>query len=497
MPPPESHSARAALPRPASAPQSQSVFGLLIFLGIVGYAGVLPWAVASGSYDLWGGLLIAPVLALLSLPLLRRLGRRDGDPWIQNLLGAALVVKLLGALIRYAVTFNVLGSADADAYHDAGRELAQGFRAWQFSGPVFQEHVPELVGTAFIRLVTGVVYTVTGPTKLGGFVVFSWLGFWGLYLFYRAFRIAVPGGNYRLYAVLVFFLPSLVFWPSSIGKEAWMQLTIGVCAYGAALIFTQHRGGFPVLALGLWGAAMVRPHIALIAIVAVGAGYALRQPRRAASGVPGLGRLLGIVVLLLIGAAVVGQTESFFGVDASGRSAVDQVLERAETQTGQGGSEFENARPSSPVEFPVAVVTVLFRPFLFEAAGSVTRLIASLEGTVVLFLFVLVPRRLLAIPRQVLRVPYAAFAATFSLLFIYGFSTVGNFGILVRQRTQVFPMLLVLAALPMGKGAQSETATTASAPPTRPARPATTRTQGLSRPRRPRAVGPTGAAGSA
>ncbi|MGQ0802753.1 MAG: hypothetical protein ACT4PI_02645 [Actinomycetota bacterium] len=474
--------------RPSASPGLGSIFGLATFGALVVYAGALPWAIASGSYDLWGGLLIAPVLALISLPLLRRLGRQDGDPWIRNLLGAALVVKLVGALIRYAVTSNILRAGDADAYHDAGRELAKEFRAWEFAGTAFQEHVPDWVGTPFIRLLTGFVYTVTGPTKLGGFVVFSWLGFWGLYLFYRAFRIAVPDGNHRLYAVLVFFLPSLVFWPSSIGKEAWMQLTIGVCAYAAACIFTQRRGGFPLLVLGLWGAAMVRPHMALIAIVAVGAGYVLRQPRRAASGVPGFGRLLGIVLLLVIGAAVVSQTESFFGVDASGTSAVDQVLERAETQSGQGASQFENARPSSPIEFPAAIVTVLFRPFLFEAGGSVTRLIASLEGTVVLLLFLLVPRRLLAIPRQMVRMPYAAFATTFSLLFIYGFSAVGNFGILVRQRTQVFPLLLVLAALPMGKGTNPESATTASAAPTSPTKPANARTQRLAHSRRPRAL---------
>jgi len=482
--------ARRNAPDLPAAPesQSQSIFALVIFIGIVAYAGALPWAIASGSYDLWGGLLVAPVLALVSLPLVRRLGRRDGDPWIQNLLSAALVVKLLGALIRYAVTFNLLGPADANAYHNAGHALAREFRAWQFSGPAFQEHVPEFVGTAFIRLLTGTVYTVTGPTKLGGFVVFSWLGFWGLYLFYRAFRTAVPGGNHRLYAVVVFFLPSLVFWPSSIGKEAWMQLTIGMCAYAAALIFTQHRGGFPLLVLGLSAAAMVRPHMALIAIVAVGVGYCVPRAGRGRVGVRAPARLVGIAVLLVIGAVVVSQTESFFGVDSSGTSSVDQVLERTETQTGQGGSEFQNVRPSSPLEFPAAVVTVLFRPFLFEA-GGLTRTIASLEGTVVLLLFLLAPRRLGAIPRQVLRLPYAAFSATFAILFIYAFSAIGNFGILVRQRTQVFPLLLVLAALPLRNQGTSETGTpTGSATPTRPAKPATTVTQRQARPRRSRAV---------
>ena len=42
---------------------------------------------------------------------------------------------------------------------------------------------------------TGIVYTVTGPSLIGGYLVFSWLGFWGLLLFFRAFQIAVPHGH--------------------------------------------------------------------------------------------------------------------------------------------------------------------------------------------------------------------------------------------------------------------------------------------------------------
>ena len=35
----------------------------------------------------------------------------------------------------------------------------------------------------------------------------------------------LPTGDHRRYALLVFFMPSLLFWPSSIGKESWMLFT--------------------------------------------------------------------------------------------------------------------------------------------------------------------------------------------------------------------------------------------------------------------------------
>ena len=36
----------------------------------------------------------------------------------------------------------------------------------------------------------------------------------------------------------------------------------------------------------------------------------------------------------------------------------------------------------------------------------------------------------------------------FSIGFIFAFASIGNFGILVRQRVQLYPFLLVLVAIP-------------------------------------------------
>jgi hypothetical protein len=48
-----------------------------------------------------------------------------------------------------------------------------------------------------------------------------------------------------------------------------------------------------------------------------------------------------------------------------------------------------------------------------------------------------------------------AFALTYVGLFVVAFASVGNFGILVRQRVQVMPFLLVLLVVPVS--AQSPT----------------------------------------
>lgn len=98
------------------------------------------------------------------------------------------------------------------------------------------------MGTKAITDLTAMLYSLIGPAWLGGFLVFSFVGFWGLFFFYKAFRAGLLEGDAVSYAKLVFFLPSLVFWPSSIGKEAVMMLAIGVSSFGAAKIGPAHPG---------------------------------------------------------------------------------------------------------------------------------------------------------------------------------------------------------------------------------------------------------------
>jgi hypothetical protein len=55
-----------------------------------------------------------------------------------------------------------------------------------------------------------------------------------------------------------------------------------------------------------------------------------------------------------------------------------------------------------------------------------------------------------------LRRPYVAYALLFSLFFAYAFSAIGNFGILSRQRVQLYPLLVVVLCVPVGFGREEE-----------------------------------------
>lgn len=407
--------------------------------------GSVTWLMEHRSYDAFAGILVAVGLVAISVPLLRRAVRYEEDPRIARLLWLALTCKLLASLVRFAVSFGLYdGNADASAYHAAGAALARQFREGDFVIDIGRK----VQGTGFIQILTGAIYTITGATNVGGFLVFSWLGFWGLYLLHRAFVRAVPQGDHLRYAKLVFFLPSLLFWPSSIGKEAWMCLWLGICAYGGARILTGSRGGILMFAAGLLALGFVRPHVAALIAVSLFAAYALRRSPRSQSGLAPFGKLIGILVLGGVLVVVVGQLESYLGVDAFDQESVQLTLDEVTSQTGQGGSVVEGAQADlSPIRLPQAFLNVVFRPFPWEAT-NLQSLFASAETVALLGLFLISWRRIAGAAWAALGNPYVLLCACYTILFVYAFSSFSNYGILVRQRVQVLPFVLVPLSMP-------------------------------------------------
>jgi hypothetical protein len=116
-------------------------------------------------------------------------------------------------------------------------------------------------------------------------------------------------------------------------------------------------------------------------------------------------------------------------------------------QTSQGGSQFRAANPNSPLGYGKAAITVLFRPFPTEVHGF-DELVASTEALFLFGLVVMSWGRLRALPRRLRAEPYYLIALVYLLMFIYAFATIGNFGILARERTQLEPFVFVLLAAP-------------------------------------------------
>ena len=443
---------------PAVAPRRDPL--VLVVAGVGAFVYLLAFAkvMDSGSTEGLAPMLLFPVLPLILLPLLRRSALRHGDVFLHRILPWALAAKVMGTFGRIAlITTFYGGRSDANAYHEAGIEIAE-----QFHRGNFDSLQSGLVGTNAMKTLTGLAYTVFGPSRYTGFMVFSTLSFLGVYMLYRAFRIAVPDGNHRRFALLLFFLPSMLFWPSSIGKEAWMIFAIGLSSYGLARILAHQPIGYAITALGLVATAILRPHITLAVFVSLGVAYVLRRPSARVTPLAPITKTIGVLAIALGGVVVLAQVASFFEIESLNPQTVSTVLGETAERTDEADSAFGGARPSKPLDYPAAAASVLFRPFPFEARNP-QALMTALEGTFVMF-WLLGAVRLRAVGRAVVRTPYVAYALSFLGLFIFAFSSFGNFGILARQRVQVLPFLVVLLCLPAVQVVKAEPRPAKSAP---------------------------------
>jgi hypothetical protein len=414
---------------------------------------------ASGSFNLLGFVIQLPVLTAITVPIARRIARTDRDPEMFWFVMAAFSAKMLGGLLRYYFSYVVYRSAgDAEEYDAFGRYLVSYYRHFDFSPDVGQ--VP---GTGFMKLITGILYSLVGTSKLGAFAVFAWLGFIGLLLCWRAFKRAVPSGDAHRYGLLVLFLPSLLYWSSALGKDAWCVFGLGVASFGVALIMTQVRlRGMVILIAGLAIMVMVRPHVALI----VGSGLVLAallfKPSKQSPLNP-IFRVITFGLLLVTMLVLISQTEKFLGVESLDQETVNSQLANAEGRTDEAGSVFTPVHVNTPLDFPYATVTVLFRPFPWEAHNSQSYATAA-EGLFLMVLTVRGWRRLVSIPKMLRREAYTAYCLGILGTFVFAFSSFSNFGILARQRCQVMPFFLVLICLQPYKSKKSRTRTWETTP---------------------------------
>jgi hypothetical protein len=363
--------------------------------------------------------------------------------WLPLTVAAAYLVKLVGSTARYWVLEVVYGGkGDATGYHGAGLRLSDTWRS-------FEVPTIERTGTEVVDAITGLLYIPYQPSKLGGFFLFATLAFLGQLLLYAAFRYSFPSRHLKWYAFFIFFWPTIVYWPSSIGKESLMLLMIGITSYGAARLLTGYNPlWIGVVALGLAGAGIVRLHISLLLAGSIVAALLFAK----APSVPGAqARRIGMVGLAGVGLALVASlTAQSFGVDLTtavsletASDEVGEVLAGVESQTSKGGSAVSGEAVGGIADVPEALLRVLFRPLPYEATNA-QLLVASLEGALLLGL---VLWRLPWILRNLLRIrryPYAVYSAVFTGGFIFAFSSVLNLGILSRQRSQMMPFFLAL-----------------------------------------------------
>lgn len=430
----------------------------LFLLVAVAYVAITGWAMSSLSYDVWGGFVLVPLLVLVTVALLRRVFRGELTVLFPIAI-AGLVAKLSAAVVRYWVAFDAYGGvADAGSYHEAGKRLAGEIRNGGASlMTLVTGGTGGSSGTRFVERVTAAVYSVFGSSRMGGFFIFAWFAYIGTVLYVLTAVRAVPALPVRRYAWLLFLAPSLLFWPSSIGKESLLMLFLGCVSYAGVRLMHRRWGGWtlPLLAFGTAGSVAVRPHVTAIwsAGLVVGVVATLAMGRRLQAKGSSLGTAVMVVLAAVIFVFVASSALRFLdpgsdSVDAKPLSdRVDAIFNSTTERTAAGGSMFEGVTIRGPVDWPYAIVRTLTRPLITEV-DTLTEFLPSVETTALVVLAIVGWKRLANIPRLMRSTPYLWMALSVLVMFGLAFSVFRNLGLLARQRALVVPFMVLLVCLP-------------------------------------------------
>jgi hypothetical protein len=421
--------------------KKRSALPLQVLLGVLVAVFLASLAVNGATI---GSVVLALFFGAIFLVIAPKISPPEHAHWLPTAIAAGFVAKMVASGARYWVLINLYrGVGDATGYHSKGLRAADVWRSLS---------VPEFgTGSDFIAPATGLLYVPYKPTLLGGFFIFATLAFVGQLFMLFAFRHVASPLRFKWYSAGILFMPTILYWPSSVGKEALMFLFIGPVAYGAARLLTEYRlrWGIPIV-IGLVGAGVVRAHVALLLAGALAFSVAAARAPRVTARLTKRILLLGAVGVVMVGALFA--VSARFGLDFSAvisadvlTEEIDPFLSDVSDRTDTGGSAVEGSIISSPADVPEALLRVLFRPLPWEATNA-QALVASLEGGLLLAVSALRLPAIVMNLRYLRRRSYAVYSLVYTAGFIYAFSAMVNLGILARQRSQVMPFLLAFLA---------------------------------------------------
>jgi hypothetical protein len=400
---------------------------------------------AAVSSNLLVSVLVAAILFGLGRVIIQRVAFAEANPWLVRILTMSLVLHLLAAPAQvFVVEHFYHGIADWTRYVGQGATLSKNFR--QFNFTTAGSDVGKIVNDGSVSIAAGIAMAIVGVNKLATFLVFSWLSFIGCLLFFRAFTLTFPKADHRRYVYMLFFLPSIIFWTADISKESLMMLAGGLLAYGAAKFLARKRGGFVLVAPGVFIGAYVRPNELLLFMA--GFVVAMMVPTAAARKTfGGIRRLIGLVFLGSLLVLSIFLTVHYLH-GAGGSLSLQQVHSNNQSASGNLGFGSSNVPYSTNLaSYPRDVYEVMLNPLPFNAHGFGQR-VAALENLVILGLILASLRNLRILPRAAFARPYLMLCTVYTGAFIYTFAALGNLGLIQRERVVILPFLLVLLSVP-------------------------------------------------
>jgi len=286
-------------------------------------------------------------------------------------------------------------------------------------------------GTSFINFAAYPFANLFGLSFNSVMLVFSFIGFQGVVLFYRAARENISGLPLKWFGLtvleLLFLLPNLHFWSASVGKGSVMTFAIGLTIFGLSRF---NRRFIPLIGGSLL-IYLIRPHILFVVLLGTGIGVLLNS-KGLKWAVKGPLILLSLVAVFLVSDDVV----EFAGTESVNVFESDAITHRA-TELGKSTSGVDISNYNQAMK----LFTFLYRPLFVDSPGALG-LVSSFENLILLYLTFQLIMNMLA--------TWSRWNGFFQVgIFIFLLAAValaqvtGNLGIAIRQKAQILPLFFM------------------------------------------------------
>ena len=286
---------------------------------------------------------------------------------------------------------------------------------------------------------------------------FSYIGIWK---FYRLYNTLFPG-NSKVFAYLILFLPTLVFWGGGIMKDSYVLGATCWISYNFYMILIKRKKiliNFLFFLMNLLLIINIKSYI-IISLIP-GMLFWLNSQYLKNINNYTLKLILFPILLLLIltvGFYSFSNLSSLMGVYGDVDTAIQQaqVIQDdllREDQYGENNydiGQIDGSIGGLISVAPVAIFTALFRPLFWEV-GSPTMVLSVIENTIMIIFTIVILLRTSPIKllRILLNEPFLLYCFIFSILFAFGVGIAGtNFGALVRYKTPLVPFFFSMIYL--------------------------------------------------
>ena len=377
-----------------------------------------------------------------------------------RILRFSFVMHVVFVLANMAVVKYLYGRGDMYSFYADGVVIGDWLRSdWTLVDDVFwwmlsyESDLNFSAGSEGTRIMVALA-TFSNLVFFGSFAAMCYfpamLGYFAKVALFDAFRDSFGKGFTTQVALAFTCVPSVVFWTSGMIKECIAIICMGLVAAGWRSAYARNPGGLALFFAGVYLLQVIKGHFMLTGVVGVGAmiywGRSVKDGKITARPIT----FVISAVLTVIGIGAIGEIAPRFAIT----NLADEMIFLQERAAGGSAIDIGFRDEMGTAEFvalsPLALITGLYRPFLFEATNP-PMLLNALETSLFLWLTVrgVYRRGLRGLPKLAIAHPALVFLLVFSLLSALGVGlATGNLGTMSRYRAPVIPFF-VLALLAM------------------------------------------------